>query len=31
MELGDTFGAIALADDAKVEFYERFFATQKTW
>jgi carboxylesterase 2 len=31
MELGDTFGAIALADDAKVEFYERFFATQMTW
>ena len=31
MELGDTFGSIALADAAKADFYRRFFAGQKSW
>ncbi|KPI00179.1 Carboxylesterase [Actinobacteria bacterium OK074] len=30
MELGDTFGTTALADDAKVDFFTKFFAAQKT-
>jgi carboxylesterase 2 len=31
MELGDRFGTLALADAAKVDFFERFFASQKPW
>ncbi|MCT9111929.1 carboxylesterase family protein [Streptomyces mirabilis] len=31
MELGDTFGSIALADAAKADFHQRFFASQKPW
>jgi carboxylesterase 2 len=31
MELGDTFGSIALADAAKADFYRRFFAGQDPW
>lgn len=31
MELGDRFGPLALADAAKVDFFERFFASRKRW
>jgi carboxylesterase type B len=31
MELGDGFGPIPLADNAKVDFWVRFYAAQKPW
>jgi para-nitrobenzyl esterase len=31
MEVGDHFGAIQVADAARLDFWRRFFATQDAW
>lgn len=31
MEVGDSFGVIPIADEKKIDFWKRFFATQDAW
>jgi para-nitrobenzyl esterase len=31
MLLGDSFGPVPIADDAKFDFWKRFFATNDAW